>query len=81
MPPINSILSGPCTALKDVGHISKQLFHRTDHSFSLLKAPLLIALHQPVHLPCMIRAAGINLSLRSGCCSQLTEKANFGLHQ
>ena len=80
MPPINSILFGPRAALKLLGHISKQLFHQSVHSFSILKALLLILLHQPVHLPCMIRAAGINLSLRSSCCGQLTEKASFGLH-
>ena len=81
MPPLNSILFGPCTACKMLGHISKQLFHPGVHSFSLLKALLLILLHQPMQLPCMIRAAGIDLSLRSSCCGQLTEKATFGLHQ
>lgn len=80
MPSIDNILSWPCTALKVAGHISKQLFHPTVHNFSLLKALPLIVLHEPMHLPCMIRAVGINLSLRSSCCGQLTEKARFRLH-
>ena len=81
MPPVDRILFGPCTALKVIGHISKQLLYPSDHSFSFLQTLLLIPLHQPMHLPCMIRAASINLSLRSGCCCQLTEKTSFGLHQ